>query len=74
MTTQGVVAAAIGSKRKENYKTRAKVEKKVNCINSIDCVGVRLQSAMTYVYIGNKTQLFESDTRKSFLNKLNLQP
>jgi hypothetical protein len=32
------------------------------------------QSAMTYVYIGSMTQLFDSDTRKSFLNKLNLKP
>jgi hypothetical protein len=43
-------------------------------INSIDCVGVRLQSFMTYTYIGSRTKLFESDMTKSFLNKLNLKP
>jgi hypothetical protein len=29
--------------------------KKYERINSIDCVGVSLQSAMTYAYIGSKT-------------------
>jgi hypothetical protein len=42
-------------------------------IDSIDCVCVRLQSAKTYTYIGSRTYLFESDTTKSFLNKLNLK-
>jgi hypothetical protein len=58
----------------KNSKTRAKVEKKVNCINLIDCVDLFLQSVMTYVYIGSRIQLFESDMRKSFLNKLNFKP
>jgi hypothetical protein len=39
----------------------------------IDCVCVRLQSVVTYIYIDGRTQLFESDTTKSFLNKLNLK-
>jgi hypothetical protein len=43
-------------------------------IYSIECVGVGLQSAMNYTYIGSRTQLFESDTTKSFLNKLNFKP
>jgi hypothetical protein len=43
-------------------------------INSIDCVGVRLQSAVTYTYIGSMTQLFEPNTTKCFLNKLNVKP
>jgi hypothetical protein len=43
-------------------------------INLIDYVGVGLQSAMTYTYIGSRTKLFESDMTKSFLNKLNLKP
>jgi hypothetical protein len=38
-------------------------------VKSIDFVGDVLQSAVTYVYIGSRTQLFESDTSKSFLNK-----
>jgi hypothetical protein len=38
-------------------------------VNLIDLVGDRLQSTMTYVYIGSMTQLFELDTTKSFLNK-----
>jgi hypothetical protein len=42
-------------------------------INSIDCVGIRLQLDVTYTYIGSTTYLFESDTTKSFLNKLNLK-
>jgi hypothetical protein len=29
--------------------------------------------AMTYIYIGSRTQLFESDTIKSFLNKRNIK-
>jgi hypothetical protein len=37
--------------------------------NSIDCVDDDLQSVMTYVYIGSRTQLFELDMTKSFLNK-----
>jgi hypothetical protein len=43
-------------------------------INSIDCVGVRLQLVVTYTYIGSMTHLFGLDTTKSFLNKLNLKP
>jgi hypothetical protein len=43
-------------------------------IYSIDYVDVRLQSAVTYIYIGNMMYLFESDTIKSFLNKLNIKP
>jgi hypothetical protein len=43
-------------------------------INLIDCLGVRLRSAMTYVYIGSRTKLFELDTTKFFLNKQNLKP
>jgi hypothetical protein len=42
-------------------------------INSIDCVDIYLQLAMTYTYI-SMTQFFELDTTKSFLNKLNLKP
>jgi hypothetical protein len=38
-------------------------------VKSIDLVGDVLQSVVTYVYIGSRTQLFESDTSKSFLNK-----
>jgi hypothetical protein len=38
-------------------------------INSIDCVDDGLQSVVTYTYIGSRTQLFESNTIKSFLNK-----
>jgi hypothetical protein len=38
-------------------------------VNSIDLVGDDLQSAVTCVYIGSMTQLFGSDTTKSFLNK-----
>jgi hypothetical protein len=45
--------------------------RKVNCIDSIV---VLHQLSMTNVYIGSRMQLFESDTRKSFLNKLNLKP
>jgi hypothetical protein len=45
----------------------------VKNINSIDCVDIRLQSVVTYNYIVSRTQLFESDTTKSFLNKLNLK-
>jgi hypothetical protein len=41
---------------------------------SIECVDVGLQSTVTYTYIGSRTELFESDTIKSFLNKLNLKP
>jgi hypothetical protein len=42
--------------------------------NSIECVGDDLLSAMSYVYIGSRTQLFESDTTKYFLNKRNFKP
>jgi hypothetical protein len=42
-------------------------------ISSIDCVGVRLQSAVTYTYIGSMAYLIESDTTKYFLKKLNLK-
>jgi hypothetical protein len=42
-------------------------------INLINCVDIRLQSVVTYTYIGNMTYLFGSDTIKSFLNKLNLK-
>jgi hypothetical protein len=38
--------------KREEKKTRAKSMKS---ITSIDCVGVSLQSAMTYTYIGNRT-------------------
>jgi hypothetical protein len=40
----------------------------------IDLVGDVLQSAMTYVYIGSRAQLFESDMTKCFLNKQNFKP
>jgi hypothetical protein len=55
MTTQGVVAAAKRSKRSrtKRKKTRAKNMKKK--INLIDYVGVRLQSTVTYTYIGSRT-------------------
>jgi hypothetical protein len=43
-------------------------------IDSIDCVGVGLQSVMTYTYRGSRTLPFESDMTKSLLNKLNLKP
>jgi hypothetical protein len=53
MTTQGVVAVA---SRYNEVKTRKKTRaKRVKSINLIDCVGVRLQSVMTYTYIGNRT-------------------
>jgi hypothetical protein len=42
-------------------------------IDLIDCVGVGLQSTVIYTYIGSMTYLFESDTIKSFLNKLNFK-
>jgi hypothetical protein len=58
----------VKTKRKENQG------KSMKRIILIDCVDNWLQSAVTYVYIGSRTQLFESDTRKSFLNKLNLKP
>jgi hypothetical protein len=35
-------------------------------IDLIDCVGVGLQSTVTYTYIGSMTYLFESDTIKFF--------
>jgi hypothetical protein len=38
----------------------------------IDCVDDGLQSAITYIYIGSMTYLFESDMTKYFLNKQNL--
>jgi hypothetical protein len=38
-------------------------------VNSIDLVGDDLQSVVTYVYVASSTQLFRSDTTKSFLNK-----
>jgi hypothetical protein len=37
--------------------------------NLMDCVDDSLQSAVSYVYIGSMTQLFQSDMTKSFLNK-----
>jgi hypothetical protein len=43
-------------------------------VNSINLIDVGLQSVMAYVYIGSRTQLFGSDTTKSFLNKRNLKP
>jgi hypothetical protein len=56
MITQEVVAVAKRSKerkmRKKKKKTRAK---SVKYINLIDYVGIRLQSAMTYTYIGSRT-------------------
>jgi hypothetical protein len=42
--------------------------------NSIDLIDDRLQSVVTYVYIGSRTQLFESDMTKSFINKQNFKP
>jgi hypothetical protein len=42
-------------------------------LSLIDCVGVRLQSAVTYTYIGSMMYLIESDMTKYFLNKLNLK-
>jgi hypothetical protein len=56
--------------KKETYKTRQKTRRKVICID-FDCW--IYQSVVTYVYIGNMTYPFESDTRKYFLNKLNLK-
>jgi hypothetical protein len=58
-------------KRKGNYKTRAKSMKNRN---SIDYVDDELQLAVTYVYIGNRMQLFKSDTTKSLLNETNFKP
>jgi hypothetical protein len=56
MTTQGVVAAAKRSKRsktkRKEKKTRAKSMKKINLIDYVD---IRLQSTMTYTYIGSRT-------------------
>jgi hypothetical protein len=59
--------------KKEKYKTRLKTKIKINCIDSIVVLMNRLQSAMTYAYIASRTLLFESNMRKSFLNKLNLK-
>jgi hypothetical protein len=42
-------------------------------VNSIDLVGDDLQLVVTYVYIGSRTQLFDSYMIKSFLNKQNLK-
>jgi hypothetical protein len=42
--------------------------------NSIDCVDVGLQSAVTYIYIGSRAYLFDSYTTKSFPNKQNFKP
>jgi hypothetical protein len=39
----------------------------------IECIDVGLQSVVTYTYIGSMTLLFELDTTKFFLNKLNLK-
>jgi hypothetical protein len=54
MITQGVVTVA---SRSNEVKTRKKKTrgKSVKNINSIDCVDVRLQSVVTYTYIGNMT-------------------
>jgi hypothetical protein len=43
-------------------------------ISLIDCVGVGLQSVVTYTYIASKTYLFESGMTKCLLNKLGLKP
>jgi hypothetical protein len=43
-------------------------------VNLIDFVGDVLQSIVTYVYIGSRMQLLESDRTKSFLNKRNFKP
>jgi hypothetical protein len=66
-----VVAARISNyrKREENSKLGQKSVNKRKSSNSIDLVGVDLQLAVTYVYIGSMMQLFESDMTKSFLNK-----
>jgi hypothetical protein len=43
----------INEKEKERkLETRAKSMKR---INSIDCVGIRLQSVMTYTYLSSRT-------------------
>jgi hypothetical protein len=57
--------------KRRKLEIRAKSMKN---ISSIDCVAIGLQSVMGYTYIGSRAQLFESDTTKSFLNKLNLKP
>jgi hypothetical protein len=38
-------------------------------VNSINLVGDRLQSVVTYIYIASRMQLFELDTTNSFPNK-----
>jgi hypothetical protein len=38
-------------------------------VNSIDFVGGDVQLAVTYVYIGNRTQFFDLYMTKSFINK-----
>jgi hypothetical protein len=55
-------------------RRKEKLGKSMKIVNSIDFVGDVLQSFMTYVYIGSKTQLFELDTSKSFLTKRNFKP
>jgi hypothetical protein len=57
-------------KNKKRKKTKAKSKENVNCI---DLIIVLYQPAVTYVYIGSMTQLFESGIRNFFLSKLNLK-
>jgi hypothetical protein len=47
-----VAATRSNVEKQEEKKIRAKSMKS---INSTDCVGVRLQSIMTYTYIGCRT-------------------
>jgi hypothetical protein len=51
MTTQGVV---VTSSRSNKVNTRRK-KTRAKSMNSIDYVGVRLQSIVTYTYIGSRT-------------------
>jgi hypothetical protein len=44
-----------GSYKQRKMKRIEKLGKSMKNISSIDCVGVRLQSAMTYTYIGGRT-------------------
>jgi hypothetical protein len=54
MTTLEIVAADSRYKQRKK-KIIEKLGKSMKNISSIDCVGVRLQSAMTYTYIGGRT-------------------
>jgi hypothetical protein len=52
-TTQGVGAADTRSNRHKRKKSRVKTKIKVDCVDLIITSEGKLQSAMTYVYIGS---------------------